>query len=121
MDSPFILVPGSDSLVLTLHEFKFLTANKLQSSSALWKCRTVVCFWHLLNGFQFSVSKLISLPLYSINETNKNGVLLLVSGVIVEESDDWSPHCACFNRESTFHPEFLCRSLFSFLCSEKLF
>lgn len=52
--------------------------------------------------FSFLFLNLISLPLYSINETNKNVVLLLVSGVIVKESDAWSPHCACFNHESMF-------------------
>lgn len=106
--SPFILVPCSDPLVLTLHEFKSLTANKPQSSNALWKCRAV-----LLNSFQFSILQLFSLPLYSMNETNKNVVLLLVSSVIVEGSDGWDLHTVLVLPASQgFHPQFLCRNLF---------
>lgn len=108
--SPFILVPSSDPLVLTLHEFKSLTANKPQSSNALWKCRAV-----LLNSFQFSILQLFSLPLYSMNETNKNVVLLLVSSVIVEGSDGWDLHTVLVLPASQgFHPQFLCRNLFFF-------
>lgn len=114
--SPFILFPSSDSLVLTLHEFKSLIANKPQSSSALWKCRAVLCLCHLLNSFQLCILKLISLPLYSMNETNKNVVLLLVSGVIVEGSDGSDLHTVLgLTVSQGFHPEFRCRSIFFFL------
>lgn len=50
-----------------------------------------------------------------MNETNKNVVLLLVSGVIVEGSDGSDLHTVLgLTVSQGFHPEFLCRSLFFF-------
>lgn len=76
--------------------------------------RAVLCLWHLLNGFQFSISKLVSLLLYSISETNKNVILQLVSGVIIKLNKVMVDlYIVLFLPASQrFHPEFLCRSLF---------